>query len=130
MSLNPELSQRINLVKMPLWSKSGEQLFVEGSGPGTRVSPNASRPDAARLETLTIDDMVRNEKLDCVDSIKMDIEGAELESLRGAENTIRQFRPKLAISVDHNLMTFGKPPVHRQPWAGVPICAEALHHTR
>lgn len=42
MSLNPELSQRINLVKMPLWSKSGEKLFVEGSGPGTRVSPNAS----------------------------------------------------------------------------------------
>ena len=101
MSLNPDLSQRINLVKMPLWSKSGEQLFVEGSGPGTRVSPKASRPDATRLETLTIDDTVRNEKLDRVDFIKMDIEGAELESLRGAENTIRQFRPKLAISVYH-----------------------------
>lgn len=101
MSLNPELSRRINLVKMPLWSKSGEQLFVEGSGPGTRVSPNASRPDAIRRETLAIDDMVINEKLDRVDFIKMDIEGAELESLRGAENTIRQFRPKLAISVYH-----------------------------
>ena len=101
MSLNPDLSQRINLVRMPLWSKSGEQLYVEGSGPGTRVSPNTSRPDAVRLETLTIDDMVRHEKLDRVNFIKMDIEGAELESLRGAENTIRQFRPKLAISVYH-----------------------------
>ncbi len=86
---------------MPLWSKSGEQLFVEGSGPGTRVSSNATRPDAIRRETLAIDDMVKNEKLDRVDFIKMDIEGAELEALRGAENTIRQFRPKLAISVYH-----------------------------
>jgi FkbM family methyltransferase len=103
MSLNPDLSQRINLVKMPLWSKSGEQLFVEGNGPGTRVSPKASRPEGPRLETLTIDDTVRNEKLGRVDFIKMDIEGAELESLRGAENTIRQFRPKLAISVYHKL---------------------------
>jgi FkbM family methyltransferase len=111
-SLNPELSHRIHLVKMPLWSKSGEQLFVEGTGPGTRVSPNASRPDAARLETITIDDMVRSEKLDRVDFIKMDIEGAELESLRGAENTIRQFRPKLAISVYHKLHDLWKIPLY------------------
>jgi len=101
MSLNPELSDRINLVKMPLWSKSGEQLFVEGSGPGTRVVPNASHLGATRVETIMIDDLVSSEKLDHVDFIKMDIEGAELESLRGAENTIRQFRPKLAISVYH-----------------------------
>jgi FkbM family methyltransferase len=110
MSLNPELSQRIHLVKMPLWSKSGEQLFVEGTGPGTRVSPNTSRPDAARLETLTIDDLVRSETLERIDFIKMDIEGAELESLRGAENTIRQFRPKLAISVYHRLNDLWKIP--------------------
>jgi FkbM family methyltransferase len=103
MSLNPELSKRINLVKMPLWSKSREQLFVEAKGPATRVVPNGSRPDALRVETLTIDDMVRNEKLGHVDFIKMDIEGAELEALRGAERTIRRFRPKLAISVYHKL---------------------------
>jgi FkbM family methyltransferase len=103
MSLNPELSPRINLIRMPLWSKSGEKLFVEGNGPGTRVGPNAIRPDATVVETLTIDDLVSNEKLDRVDFIKMDIEGAELESLRGAEITIRKFRPKLAISVYHKL---------------------------
>jgi hypothetical protein len=41
-----------------------------------------------------------------VDFIKMDVEGAEVEALRGAENTIRKFRPKLAISVYHSISDF------------------------
>jgi FkbM family methyltransferase len=110
MTLNPELSRKIDLVKMAVWSQSGVQLFVEGSGPGTRVRTKASRPDATRVETLTIDDLACNKNLDRVDFIKMDIEGAELEALRGAQDTIRRFRPKLAISVYHKLSDFWEIP--------------------
>ena len=54
-----------------------------------------------RVTTLSIDDFVKEEKLPKVDVIKMDIEGAELDALRGAEETIRTFKPRLAISVYH-----------------------------
>lgn len=106
MSLNKGLAERIQLIESPLWSRSGEQLFIEGIGPGTRVSPSSTNPTAKKIETLAIDDFVLREHLSSVNFIKMDIEGAELEALKGAEETIRSCRPKLAISVYHSLHHF------------------------
>lgn len=51
------------------------------------------------IQTAAIDDIVEN--TDIVTFIKMDVEGAELESLKGAEGVIRKDRPKLAICIYH-----------------------------
>lgn len=51
-----------------------------------------------QIELTTIDHATENLP---VSMIKMDIEGAELNSLKGAEKTIRRNHPKLAICIYH-----------------------------
>jgi FkbM family methyltransferase len=48
--------------------------------------------------------------------IKMDIEGAELEALRGAQKIIKKYRPTLAISVYHNVFDFFEVPLLLDSW--------------
>jgi len=49
----------------------------------------------------SIDALVNLKQLPKMQYIKLDVEGAELESLRGARESIRKFRPKLAVSLYH-----------------------------
>jgi FkbM family methyltransferase len=53
------------------------------------------------VQLTTIDELVRELKLERVDYIKMDIEGAEREALAGAAGTIRRFHPRLTVSMEH-----------------------------
>ena len=50
------------------------------------------------IETVRLDDILRGKQ---ISFIKMDIEGSELEALQGAEEIIRNQKPKLAICVYH-----------------------------
>lgn len=55
----------------------------------------------ARVPLTTIDKMLKKLNLERVDYIKMDIEGAEVNALRGARETLRRFRPRMSISAYH-----------------------------
>lgn len=66
----------------------------------------ASRLDASgKLTTkiTTLDDYVRENNLPRVDFIKMDVEGAELDVLKGASISISCWKPILALSAYHKL---------------------------
>jgi FkbM family methyltransferase len=104
--LNPNLADRVEIAPNPLWSVSNKKLYVEGHGPAAHVTPMPTNAAATEVETLSIDDLVQVKKLACVDFMKMDIEGEELEALNGAEASIRRDCPKLAISVYHKLHDF------------------------
>lgn len=53
------------------------------------------------VQLTTIDRLVSELKLERVDFVKMDIEGAEPRALAGATKTIEKFRPRMAICVYH-----------------------------
>ena len=55
-----------------------------------------------KLSLTTIDKLVAELKLDRVDFIKMDIEGAEVKALNGARETIAKFHPRMALSTYHD----------------------------
>jgi FkbM family methyltransferase len=61
--------------------------------------PHSHRGPTVQL--TTIDNLTSELKLQRVDFIKMDIEGAERQALRGAKETVARFRPRMAISLEH-----------------------------
>lgn len=48
---------------------------------------------------VCLDDYVQEQKLDRLDFIKMDVEGAEWKALLGAEKTLKKFKPHLLIEI-------------------------------
>jgi len=99
LSLNPQYEGKISLVDKAVWEKSAIDLSFVDRGPASQVA--AAGVHTGVTQTLSIDDLVKEKRLSKVDFIKMDIEGAELSALNGAEDTIRKHKPKLAISVYH-----------------------------
>jgi FkbM family methyltransferase len=99
LSLNPRLAPRIRVMQSALWSEAGTEVAFESFGPGTSIVVGGE----ARASTDTIDALVARGDVERVDFIKLDIEGAELEALCGAEATLRRFRPRLAIASYHKL---------------------------
>ena len=113
---NP-LMRGIGLRNLQRNGKYARRIVLLGFGVSDAVSENArmvmqsvrsalagedaAQGTVAEIRTTTIDHEVSHRRIPKVDFIKMDIEGAELTALRGAAETIRRFRPKLAICVYH-----------------------------
>jgi hypothetical protein len=85
-------------------------------------------PGDAVVSTKSIDDLAAEERLDRVDFIKMDIEGAELEALAGARDVIQRYQPRLAISVYHRPADMTAIPEYIQS-LGVPYDYYLGHYT-
>ncbi len=102
-NFEPELKAgKIRIVEKGVWDKSGRlalHVSKTGDSHSVVVPQNGQRDES--IEVTTIDQLAASLKLPRVDFIKMDIEGAERNALRGARDVIRRFKPRLAISSYH-----------------------------
>jgi FkbM family methyltransferase len=89
------LAQRVTVIPCALYSHEAIEPFTySDTSFGSRILPSGE----SWIQAVTIDHVLPN--FDPM-YIIMDIEGAELEALKGAEKTIRASRPDLAICLYH-----------------------------
>ena len=86
--------KNIEVLPYGMWSEKAELYFADGKGAASCVSEEGT----LSLPVESIDDLCADEK---VTFIKMDIEGSEIEALRGAERVIKRDKPRLAICIYH-----------------------------
>ncbi|HET6509612.1 MAG TPA: FkbM family methyltransferase [Baekduia sp.] len=101
---NPGLISRVSVHTDPLGSRAGEEVWFDdaiAASTKAHASAEGARGTATPATTDTIDAMVARGALDRVDFIKMDVEGAELEILKGAAHTLRTQQPRLALATYH-----------------------------
>jgi hypothetical protein len=100
---NLSLNQVRNCEIVPLaaWSRPGPVRWRSGQQPvWHRIDEEGG---AEVIEAARVDDLIAARNLKHVDWIKMDIEGGEVEALKGAVATLCQFRPALFIEVHQTL---------------------------
>jgi FkbM family methyltransferase len=107
-AMNPTLESRISAFEFGL---SNQDRPASGSPfAGATINPAAKAFDAS-IPTRTIDSLVEEGVLARVDFLKMDVEGSELSALEGAENALRRWKPRLAISLYHEFEDFFEIPL-------------------
>ncbi len=90
--------QNVEIINAAAWVLKDLLHFQENTTGSTVCSSGSSVVQAIDIDTIVGDEHVT--------FIKMDIEGAELQALQGARNTILKNKPTLAICVYHKVWDF------------------------
>ena len=84
----------IRLLQCGAWHEQGKLFFDSTGTMGSRIAESGM----VSIDVNSIDNIVEGKR---VDFIKMDIEGSEMNALKGARKTIETYKPILAICVYH-----------------------------
>lgn len=98
----------VQVIEQGLWEESGALEFYAGAGYTSSflktdyIEKQEKKLDAVRVSVTTLDDFAEKEALSRLDFIKIDIEGSEVQAIRGGKKTLSRFHPRLLIE-SHNV---------------------------
>ncbi len=124
------LEGRITVVQCAIGDRTSASATPQGMDSRLAQPGFSLYMTSEEFPLTTLDDFVRERSIPRADFIKMDIEGYELAALMGAENVIRQFRPRLAISLYHRPEDYFEIPLwiaSRFPWYELHLDHYTLH---
>lgn len=108
--------ENVQLILKGLWNKTETLTFsLDESMDKNAGSFTAGKVQSAfkqfSCHVTTLDEFVDENRIEKIDIIKMDIEGAELNALRGAENVLRKDHPIILLEVcDYTCASVGHTP--------------------
>lgn len=89
--------ENITILPKGLWDRS-TTLTIQEQGLAAQVK-TAESDDV--IDVVPLDLLVKELQLEQLDVLKMDIEGAELQALAGAEKTLKHFKPYTCVASYH-----------------------------
>lgn len=101
---NIELNDARNVTAIPkgLWSGQAAVKFSNTHDPTSAIIlPGQAAGAAVEISAVALDDELERLGISKVDFIKMDIEGAELEAIKGCRRMLQEGHVKLAIASYH-----------------------------
>lgn len=93
----------ISLYQLAL-SDNNETVYYqakEGHSGGTMMSKESKNNSLDFIEAMTLDDFTELNSIEKIDFIKVDIEGFEMNFLKGALQTLKKYKPSIFMEVDH-----------------------------
>lgn len=100
--------ENIKIYQYALGDNIGKAKFVINNKQNSQntmiyneTNTNFINKELVEVNMTTIDKFIEENKIEKIDFIKADIEGAERSMLKGAKNTLKRFAPKLSICTYH-----------------------------
>lgn len=98
-NININNLQNVTALNLACWKRNETLKLFEGDKSGQHSVKEDFNFGAIEVQAKKLDDVLKEFDMKRVDSVKIDVEGAEVEVLQGMEATIKRYKPKIVVEV-------------------------------
>jgi FkbM family methyltransferase len=95
--------KNVETIDRALWESDDKIDFFETGNVASSIFYEVQNSNKINISTTSIDNFMVSKNIKQLNFVKMDIEGAEIEALKGSIKTIKKYRPDFAIASYHIL---------------------------